>query len=160
MMDESCVLYEFHGLQIVLSFSETFLKMRQKTFHIYTIKSFYSYARVSTIVLFSSHHFFFSCLKYSNPCSSCKRLSKVVGNMWWEEIFYLILFHFYFQLYERTASGFFFSTAIFFLHKLALLFDLLEFYKGINMHVDKKKHMNEIYLDFLRPLTIFTWRTY
>lgn len=77
-MDKSCVLYEFHGLQIVLRFSETLLKMRQKTFHIYTIKSFYSYARVSTIVLFSSHHFFFM-FKVFKPMF---KLQKVVQSCW------------------------------------------------------------------------------
>lgn len=78
----------------------------------------------------------------------------------WEETFYLNLFHFHFRLCGGTASGSFFSTEIPFPHPLSqiggLLFNLLEFHKGVNMHIDKREHTDKIQLDFLKPLTIFS----
>ena len=67
-------------------------------------------------------------------------------------LFNIISLYIYFCV--GTAFGSFFSTAMLFPLKLGLLFDLLELYKGINMHVDKRKHTNKIYLGFLKPLTI------
>lgn len=131
--------------------------MRKKTLHIYTVKSFYSYARVSTILLlffFFSHQYFFSCLTCSNPCSSCKS----VQNCWEHAMgrnFLLNFIPLISSSMEEQPLAFSLALQFFFFLKLVLPFDLLEFYNGINMHIDKREHANKIYLDFLRPLTIF-----
>lgn len=111
----------------------------------------------SVLFLFFSIFFFFLMFNMFKHISGlrCKTLSKVVGNMPREETFSLILVHFISNSVEEQPLAFSSALQFFFPLKLELLFDLLEFYKGINMHVDKREHMKKIYLDFLKPLTIF-----
>lgn len=77
-------------------------------------------------------------------------------------LFDFILFYSYFVEEQKKplwrnkkASGFFFNIAFLLPNKLGLLFDLPDFYKGINMHVYKREPMSKIFLEFLKPLTIF-----
>lgn len=131
--------------------------MRHETSHMYTIKSLCFYFVLRTLLysycfaffFFYTHQIFFPMFKHISG-SSCKRVSKVVGKVPWEETFHLILFHLHLQLFGGTASGSVFSAENF-PPKMRLCFDLLEIYKGINMHVDKREHTDKIHLDFLKP---------
>lgn len=115
---------------------------------------FYLYG-VDSLLLISSPSISFLIFNMFKPLYSpnYKRIFKVVSDLPGEETFFSFS-SIQFKLCGGEASGSFFSSVIFFCLKLVWLFDLLEFYKGINMHGNEEERTNNIHLDFLKPLTV------